>query len=63
MFYIAIEIDILTYLVISVGATNSCSTNLEIATLFYFVNRKVTISNIFSIFVLRVEESFFCIHN
>ena len=28
-------IDILTYLVISVGATNSCSTDLEIATLCF----------------------------
>ena len=39
-------------MVISVGATNSCSTDLEI------VNREIMISNIFSIFDLRIEESF-----
>ena len=35
MFYVQLQIDIVTYLVIFVGTTNSSSTDLEIATLCF----------------------------
>ena len=47
---------IITYLLISVGATISCSIDLEIAILSLDLWIEVIIYDSFSIFVLKIEE-------